>query len=168
MQRYRRGPELAEDLMQVGYVGLLKAINNFGPAFGRSLAVCARPCIADQHRMPSSPPGLSSRVTNRMLRVPNSKTRARPRRPHAGTQVELRFCSPSGARSLRRPVEDREQTGNPGQRFEAFLAFLPFRLSLPASSQLRRHLSHRRAPQNTYLHGGLRLSPGSVDGYTSR
>jgi hypothetical protein len=47
--------------VQVGYVGLLKAINNFGPAFGRSLAVCARPCIADQHRMPSSPPGLSSR-----------------------------------------------------------------------------------------------------------
>jgi len=30
--RYSRGPEPAEDLMQVGYVGLLKAIGNFDPA----------------------------------------------------------------------------------------------------------------------------------------
>ena len=29
--RYRRSPESPEDLMQVGYVGLLKAINNFDP-----------------------------------------------------------------------------------------------------------------------------------------
>ena len=34
--------------MQVGYVGLLKAINNFDPAFGRSLAAYARPCIAGE------------------------------------------------------------------------------------------------------------------------
>src|ERR1022692_3719699 len=33
VQRYRRSPEPAEDLTQVGYVGLLKAINNFDPAF---------------------------------------------------------------------------------------------------------------------------------------
>jgi RNA polymerase sigma-B factor len=31
--------------MQVGYVGLLKAINNFDPAAGASLATYARPCI---------------------------------------------------------------------------------------------------------------------------
>src|ERR1039458_3673187 len=36
--RYRRSPEPAEDMMQVGYVGLLKAINNFDPAVGGSLA----------------------------------------------------------------------------------------------------------------------------------
>ena len=36
VQRYLRRPEPAEDLMQVGYVGLLKAINNFDPAFGHS------------------------------------------------------------------------------------------------------------------------------------
>src|SRR5690348_2029088 len=29
VHRYRDTPELVEDLMQVGYVGLLKAINNF-------------------------------------------------------------------------------------------------------------------------------------------
>jgi RNA polymerase sigma-B factor len=48
VQRYRHGPELAEDLMQVGYVGLLKAINNFDPALGRDLAAYARPCIAGE------------------------------------------------------------------------------------------------------------------------
>jgi RNA polymerase sigma-B factor len=45
VQRYRRGPEPAEDLMQVGYVGLVNAINNFDPAFDRSLAAYAQPCI---------------------------------------------------------------------------------------------------------------------------
>ena len=45
VQRYKRGPESAEDLMQVGYVGLLKAISKFDPAVGGSLATYARPCI---------------------------------------------------------------------------------------------------------------------------
>jgi RNA polymerase sigma-B factor len=45
VQRYARGPEPAEDLMQVGYVGLLKAINKFDPALGFSLATYATPCI---------------------------------------------------------------------------------------------------------------------------
>ena len=31
--------------MQVGYIGLLKAINNFDPALGGSLAAYAQPCI---------------------------------------------------------------------------------------------------------------------------
>jgi len=48
VQRYSRGPEPAEDLMQVGYVGLLKAINNFDPAIGRSLAAYAWPCITGE------------------------------------------------------------------------------------------------------------------------
>ena len=48
VQRYRRGPEPTEDLMQVGYVGLLKAINNFDPAFGRTLATYAQPCITGE------------------------------------------------------------------------------------------------------------------------
>jgi RNA polymerase sigma-B factor len=48
VQRYRRSSEPAEDLMQVGYVGLLKAINNFDPAFGRSLAAYAWPCITGE------------------------------------------------------------------------------------------------------------------------
>ena len=47
-QRYSRSPEPAEDLMQVGYVGLLKAINNFDPARGSALAAYATPCITGE------------------------------------------------------------------------------------------------------------------------
>jgi RNA polymerase sigma-B factor len=42
VQRYNRRPEPAEDLLQVGYVGLVAAINNFDPAVGCSLATYAR------------------------------------------------------------------------------------------------------------------------------
>jgi RNA polymerase sigma-B factor len=48
VQRYGHGPEPAEDLMQVGYVGLVKAINNFDPAVGTSLAAYAQPCITGE------------------------------------------------------------------------------------------------------------------------
>jgi RNA polymerase sigma-B factor len=46
--RYRNSPEPAEDLMQVGYVGLMKAINNFDPAVGDSLAAYAQPCVSGE------------------------------------------------------------------------------------------------------------------------
>jgi RNA polymerase sigma factor (sigma-70 family) len=45
VRQYSRGPELAEDLAQVGYVGLVKAINNFDPAFGCGLSSYARSYI---------------------------------------------------------------------------------------------------------------------------
>ncbi len=46
--RYRQSPESQEELMQVGYVGLLKAINNFDPAVGWNLAAYAQPCISGE------------------------------------------------------------------------------------------------------------------------
>ena len=46
--RYRDSPESAEDLMQVGYVGLMKAINNFDPGVGDSLAAYAQPCVSGE------------------------------------------------------------------------------------------------------------------------
>jgi RNA polymerase sigma-B factor len=48
VRRYRDSPEPAEDLMQVGYVGLLKAINNFDPAFGNGLSAYAEPCVTGE------------------------------------------------------------------------------------------------------------------------
>jgi RNA polymerase sigma-B factor len=48
VQRYSRSSEPVEDLMQVGYIGLLKAINNFDPALGFSLATYAEPCITGE------------------------------------------------------------------------------------------------------------------------
>ena len=47
-QRYWHSPESQEELMQVGYVGLLKAINNFDPAVGGSLSAYAQPCISGE------------------------------------------------------------------------------------------------------------------------
>jgi len=48
VRRYLHSPEPAEDLMQVGYVGLLKAIGHFDPAAGASLATYARSCIGGE------------------------------------------------------------------------------------------------------------------------
>jgi RNA polymerase sigma-B factor len=45
---YRQSPEPVEDLIQVGYVGLLKAINNFDPGIGDSLSAYAAPCISGE------------------------------------------------------------------------------------------------------------------------
>jgi RNA polymerase sigma-B factor len=47
-RRYSRSPEPAEDLMQVGYVGLLKAIGNFDPAVADGLAAFAWSCISGE------------------------------------------------------------------------------------------------------------------------
>jgi RNA polymerase sigma-B factor len=46
--QYRGSPEPAEDLMQVGYVGLMKAINNFDPQYGDSLSAYASPCVSGE------------------------------------------------------------------------------------------------------------------------
>jgi RNA polymerase sigma-B factor len=48
VQRYKNGPEPTEDLMQVGYVGLVAAINNFDPAVGCTLATYAHPHITGE------------------------------------------------------------------------------------------------------------------------
>jgi RNA polymerase sigma-B factor len=47
-QKYRDSPESTEDLMQVGYIGLMKAINNFDPEVGDSLGAYAQPCISGE------------------------------------------------------------------------------------------------------------------------
>ena len=48
VQRYGHGPELKDELMQVGYGGLVAAINNFDPAVGCSLAAYAYPHITGE------------------------------------------------------------------------------------------------------------------------
>src|SRR5436305_15322867 len=50
VRRYRDSPESTEDLMQVGYLGLLKAISNFNPDLGPSLAAYAQPCASGELR----------------------------------------------------------------------------------------------------------------------
>ena len=48
VRRYRDSPESQEDLTQVGYLGLLKAINNFNPELGASLTAYAHPCVSGE------------------------------------------------------------------------------------------------------------------------
>jgi RNA polymerase sigma-B factor len=48
VRQYRGSPEPMEDLMQVGYVGLLKAINNYDPEVGDSLSAYAQPCVSGE------------------------------------------------------------------------------------------------------------------------
>ncbi len=48
VRQYRGSPEPTEDLMQVGYVGLLKAINNYDPEVGDSLSAYAQPCVSGE------------------------------------------------------------------------------------------------------------------------
>ena len=48
VRKYRGAPEPEEDLMQVGYVGLLKALNNFDPHRGVGLSAYAQPCIGGE------------------------------------------------------------------------------------------------------------------------
>jgi RNA polymerase sigma-B factor len=45
---YRDSPEPSDDLRQAGYVGLMKAINNFDPAVGDSLAAYAGACVSGE------------------------------------------------------------------------------------------------------------------------
>ena len=48
VRRYRDGPESVEDLMQVGYLGLLKAISKFDPELGPNLTAYAQPCVSGE------------------------------------------------------------------------------------------------------------------------
>src|SRR5215471_12093066 len=48
VRRYRDSPESVEDLMQVGYLGLLKAISKFDPGLGPNLTAYAQPCVSGE------------------------------------------------------------------------------------------------------------------------
>jgi len=48
VRRYAGSPEPEDDLMQAGYLGLVKAINNFDPGYGGNLAAYAQPCISGE------------------------------------------------------------------------------------------------------------------------
>lgn len=50
VRRYHDSHEPVEDLMQIGYVGLLKAINNFDAAFGNGLHAYAEPYVTGEIR----------------------------------------------------------------------------------------------------------------------
>ena len=77
---YRNSPEPAEDLLQVGYLGLLKAINNFDPHYGDSLGAYAAPTISGESQTALPRPALADRESAATTR--NCSWRcAPPKRP---------------------------------------------------------------------------------------
>jgi RNA polymerase sigma-B factor len=129
--RYWQSPESQEELMQVGYVGLLKAINNFDPEIGSNLAAYAQPCITGEIKRHFRDKRWHVRVKRsvqelrlelRKAKVELTQQLARTPRPdelasHLGASEEdvldaLRADMVFQASSLDAPVSDRPDTGN--------------------------------------------------------
>ena len=91
-RRYAGSPEPEEELMQVGYVGLLKAINNFDPAHGGNLAAYAQPCITGEIK--------------RHFR--DKRWQVRVRRPVQELLLEVRRARPTLAQDLGHPPSEAE------------------------------------------------------------
>jgi RNA polymerase sigma-B factor len=123
---YLRSPEPAEDLMQVAYVGLLKAISNFDPAAGCSLATYARPCISGELK--------------RHFR--DKRWQVRVRRPVQELVLEVREATWRLAQELGRTPTDTDMARYLGvsgddlrQARRAELAFWPNSLDAPLPGQ---------------------------------
>jgi len=126
VRQYLRGPEPVEDLMQVGYVGLLKAISNFDPAAGASLATYARPCINGEIK--------------RHFR--DKRWQIRVKRPVQELVLEVREATWRLAQELGRTPTESDMTRHLGvsgddlrQARRAELAFWPYSLDVPLPGQ---------------------------------
>ena len=123
---YLRSPEPAEDLMQVAYVGLLKAISNFDPAAGCSLATYARPCISGELK--------------RHFR--DKRWQVRVKRPVKELVLEVREATWRLAQELGRTPTESDMARHLGvsgddlrQAQRAELAFWPYSLDAPLAGQ---------------------------------
>jgi RNA polymerase sigma factor (sigma-70 family) len=85
-------PGPAEDLLQVGYVGLLEAINNFDPACGDSLGAYAQPCVSGE---------IKRHFRDRRWRI-------RVSRQDQELLLEMRAAEETLTQQLGRTPEDRE------------------------------------------------------------
>jgi RNA polymerase sigma-B factor len=126
VRRYLRSPEPAEDLMQVGHVGLLKAINNVDPAAGGSLATYARPCISGEIKR-------HFRDTRWQIRV---------KRPVQELVLEIRAATWRLAQELGRTPTESDLARHLGvsgddlrQAQRAEMAFQPYSLDAPLAGQ---------------------------------
>ena len=122
---YRRTPEPVEDLMQVGYLGLLKAINNFDPQIGDSLTAYAMPCVSGEIK--------------RHFR--DKRWRIHVRRPIQELLLEMRTATGEMAQEFGRSPADDELAAALGvseddirEARRAKLAFSTFSLDAPLSS----------------------------------
>jgi RNA polymerase sigma-B factor len=93
VRRYRGGTEPAEDLMQVGYLGLMKAISRFDPAVGTNLAAYAQACISGEikrhFRDKCWPVHVKRSVQDLVLRVRKATSQLTQDLGRAPTQSEM-------------------------------------------------------------------------------
>jgi RNA polymerase sigma-B factor len=92
VQRYAGSPESPDELMQVGYLGLLKAINNFDTEVGENLAAYAQPCVSGEIK--------------RYFR--DKRWHVRVRRPVQELRLEIRKASADLTQQLARTPNDAE------------------------------------------------------------
>ena len=86
--------------MQVGYVGLLKAISNFDPAVGDSLATYARPCISGEIKRHFR--GMTQAQIGQRLRI--SQMHVSRLRTHALGYLRARLLDLEGTRANAGPA----------------------------------------------------------------
>ena len=126
VRRYPGSPEPIEDLMQVGYIGLLKAISNFDPAAGCNLATYALPCISGELK--------------RHFR--DKRWQVHVRRPVQELVLQVRQATWRLAQELGRTPADTDLARHLGvsgddlrQARRAELAFQPYSLDAPLAGQ---------------------------------
>jgi RNA polymerase sigma-B factor len=123
---YQRSPEPTEDLLQVGYVGLLKAINNFNPDYGESLAAYAQPCVSGE---------IKRHFRDRRWQI-------RVRRQSQELLLEMRAAEEAMTQQLGRAPTDSELARHLGateddvlEARQARLAFTTYSLDAPLSDR---------------------------------
>jgi RNA polymerase sigma-B factor len=126
VRRYRDSPESPEDLMQVGYLGLLKAISNFNPELGTSLTAYAQPCVSGELK--------------RHFR--DKRWQVRVHRTSQENMLAVRDVRAALTQQLGRPPQDHELAEAAGIGIEelreaehAEMAFRPYYLDAPVSAE---------------------------------
>ena len=126
VRRYRDSPEPGEDLMQVGYLGLLKAISNFDPKLGPGLAAYAQPCVSGELK--------------RHFR--DKRWQVRVRRSSQELMLAIRDIRATLTQDLGRAPRDHElaeaaglSIGELREAQQAELAFRPWYLDSPVSGE---------------------------------
>jgi RNA polymerase sigma-B factor len=126
VRRYRDSPESLQDLMQVGYLGLLKAISNFNPELGTSLTAYAQPCVSGELK--------------RHFR--DKRWQVRVHRTSQENMLAVRDVRAALTQHLGRSPEDHELAEAAGISIEelretehAEMAFRPYYLDAPVSAE---------------------------------
>ena len=167
VHRYAASPDVAEELAQVGYLGLMKAIINFDPAVGECLAAYAKPCVSGeikrhfrdkrwQVRVPRPTQELrlalrtaSDELTHELARTPTDAELARHLKVSAGEVAGARVSGQAfHAASLDAPVADEEDAVTLGELLGAEDPGLEHTLDMEA---LRTHWEELAGPDRQLL-----------------